>query len=208
MTQVQTPTTTATRPVANPAPLGLLGFGITTLVLNIVNANIFGNQLGLTTVLPLALAFGGGAQLLAGMWEFFAGNTFGATAFTSYGAFWISFYFLATQGFLDPKSANYAGPYALAVYLLGWTVFTGIVALAALRVNGVTASLIILLFLTFLGLTISNFITAGGGDGSSVLHVTGFVGIVTAINAFYNALAGMLKDLAGRDVLPVFPVKR
>ncbi len=202
MTQVETPTPTA-RPVANPGPLGLMGFGVTTLVLSLANANVFGSQLTLFTALPLALAFGGTAQLLAGMWEFHAGNTFGATAFTSYGAFWLSFYFLVTQGYLDPKSANFVGTVGLATYLLGWTIFTGVVTLGALRVNGATASLFVLLFLTFLGLTVGAYM---GTSGTSISNIAGFIGILTAINAFYNAAAGILKDLAGKDVLPVFPI--
>ena len=81
---------------ANPAPLGLAGFGLTTFMLSMINANLVGAT-SLAIVFPVALAYGGIAQLLAGMWEFRAGNTFGAVAFTSYGAFWISFYFIVNQ---------------------------------------------------------------------------------------------------------------
>jgi len=191
------------RPVANPAPLGLLGFGITTLVLSLWNSNLFGSNLTGDAALPLALIFGGGAQLLAGMWEFHAGNTFGATAFTGFGAFWISFYFLLTQGF-----AAHAGSFGVATYLLGWTIFTGILTFGAWRVNAVTGSLFSLLFLTFLALTLDSQVGYGVlGTNSTLLHqVGGYLGIVTAVNAFYNAAAAILKDLAGKDVLPVFPV--
>ena len=207
MAQVETPTpaAVATKAVANPGPLGLMGFGLTTLVLSLANSNLFGTGgINGAAALPLALAFGGGAQLLAGMWEFHAGNTFGATAFTSYGAFWISFYFLLNNGF----AAN-AGMYGVAAYLLGWTIFTFVMLLGALRVNVVTGSLFALLFLTFLGLTIGAFIGGGGGDGSLFNHIGGYLGIVTALNAFYNAAAGVLKDVSGgKDVLPVFPISR
>ncbi len=188
--------------MANPGPLGLAGFGMTTLVLSLFNSNLLGSNLGITAALPLALAFGGGAQVLAGMWEFHTGNTFGATAFTGYGAFWISFYFLATGGYLDAKAANFIGSQGLAVYLLGWTVFTLVMTLGALRINVATASLFVLLLLTFLALTADAF------QANSTIHqIGGYLGLLTALNAFYNAAAGILKDLAGKDVLPVFPFK-
>jgi succinate-acetate transporter protein len=185
--------------IANPGPLGLLGFGVTTLLLSLVNSNLLGTNLTADAVLPLALIFGGGAQLLAGMWEFHAGNTFGATAFTGFGAFWVSFYFLVTQGF-----AAKAGTYGVATYLLGWTIFTLILTVASFRVNGATASLFTLLLLTFAALTIGAYM---GSDGTTLNNIGGYLGIVTAVNAFYNAAAGVLKDLAGKDVLPVFAPK-
>jgi succinate-acetate transporter protein len=204
MAQVQTattPTTTTARPVANPAPLGLLGFGITTLVLSLVNTNLLGANLTADAVLPLALIFGGGAQLLAGMWEFHAGNTFGATAFTGFGAFWISFYFLVTQGF-----AAKAGSDGVATYILGWTIFTLILVFGAVRISGAMASLFILLFLTFLGLMLNDFGVLGTGN-TTFTQVGGYLGILTAVVAFYIAAAAILKDLAGRDILPVFPMR-
>ena len=184
----------------NPGPLGLMGFGITTLVLSLVNSNILGTNLNAFAVLPLALIFGGGAQILAGMWEFHVGNTFGATAFTGFGAFWISFYFLAINGW-DKTS----GSYGAATYLLGWTIFTLVMTLGALRVNGATASLFVLLLLTFVALTLNAYGILGTGN-TTLGQIGGYLGIVTAINAFYNAAAGILKDLAGKDVLPVFPM--
>ncbi len=186
--------------VANPGPLGLMGFGLTTLVLSLVNSNLFGTNLTADAALPLALVFGGGAQLLAGMWEFHVGNTFGATAFTGFGAFCISFYFLITQGFADK-----AGTYGVATYLLGWTIFTLILTIASYRVNGATASLFTLLLLTFAALTLNAYGILGTGN-TTFGQVGGYLGIVTAVNAFYNAAAGVLKDLAGKDVLPVFPM--
>jgi succinate-acetate transporter protein len=183
---------------ANPGPLGLMGFGVTTLVAMLVNTNIFGNNLTADAVLPLALVFGGGAQLLAGMWEFYAGNTFGATAFTGFGAFWISYYFFVVSGF-----AGKAGSYGVATYLLGWAIFTLVIFFAALRVNFATTTLIGLLFLTFVVLSIANFVAGNGNDASTILKVDGWLGIVTALNAFYNATAGLLKEASGRTILPV-----
>jgi uncharacterized protein len=198
MAQVQAPAAAAK---ANPAPLGLFGFGITTLVLSLANSNLFGtNGLSGAAALPLALAFGGGAQLLAGMWEFHAGNTFGATAFTGFGAFWLSFFVLVTQGF-DAK----AGTDGVAVYLLGWTIFTTLLIFGAVRINAVTASLFILLALTFLALTLDAFHVISTTD-TTFKVAGGVLGIITALNAFYNATAAVVKDLAGRDVLPVFPL--
>ncbi len=201
----QTSVETATKPStatakANPAPLGLLGFGVTTLVFCLGASNLFGSKLDADPVLPLALVFGGGAQLLAGMWEFHAGNTFGATAFTGFGAFWISDFFLNTQ-----HVAGTPGAYDAAVYLLGWTIFTFILVFGAVRINVVTASLFILLDLTFLALTLQNFGILGNGN-TTLLQIGGVLGIITALNAFYNATAAIVKDLAGRDVLPVFPL--
>ncbi len=113
---------------ANPAPLGLMGFGLTTLVLSFVNANIVGGgPATFPIVLGLALAFGGLAQLLAGMWEFRTGNTFGAVAFTSYGAFWISFFFLVSFNVAElPKTEVLS---ALGLYLWMWGIFTGLLFL-------------------------------------------------------------------------------
>lgn len=183
--------------IANPGPLGLMGFGVTTFVLSVANSNLYSDK-GATAAaaLPLALAFGGGAQLLAGMWEFRTGNTFGATAFTSYGAFWIATYFLLTGTF-----AKDGGTYGVPTFFLGWTIFTLVMTIASYRVNGATASLFTLLFVTFALLTL-HFYTSGD---TTFGNIAGYVGIVTALNAFYNAAAGVLKDLAGKDVLPVFP---
>jgi len=104
---------------ANPAPLGLAGFGITTLILSVMNANLVSFDKSLVTVLGMAFAYGGLAQLLAGMWEFRTGNTFGAVAFTSYGAFWISFYILVQQ---DAATLTKTGgfPAGVGLYLWAW----------------------------------------------------------------------------------------
>lgn len=204
MAQVETTPKTVVNLVANPGPLGLSGFALTTLVLSLANSHLFGDKgLTLLAALPLALVFGGIAQLLAGMWEFRAGNTFGATAFTAYGAFWISFYFLLNNGF-----AGTGGKYAVATYLLGWTIFTGILMLAALRISGATAALFVLLFLAFCCLTIGAYTTGGGHDGSNWDHFGGYFGILTALTALYIAAAGLLQDVnGGKEVLPVFPMK-
>jgi len=177
--------------IANPGPLGLCAFALTTFVLSFINA-------GLVTGVPnivvgLALFYGGFAQVLAGMWEFRTGNTFGATAFTSYGAFWLSFaaIFVPGTGILDAiVKANAVGP-AVGLYLLGWTIFTGLMLLGTLRINMALVTVFALLFLAFLALTI------GALAGSSAFNVLGgWLGIVTALAAWYTALAGIKTPFA------------
>jgi len=176
---------------ANPAPLGLCAFALTTFVLSAANAGLF---TGATIVIGLALFYGGLAQLLAGMWEFRAGNTFGATAFTSYGAFWLAVG-ATLQLKLIPNGA------AFGFFLLGWTIFTGLMFLGTLRSNGALIAVFGLLFLTFLFLAIG---ALGGSSGLTTLG--GWLGILTALMAWYTALAGILAS--GNNVfrLPTWPM--
>jgi len=140
---------------------------------------------------------------LAGMWEFRTGNTFGATAFSSYGAFWLSFAALFIPGFgIALGGANGPTNGAVGAYLLGWTIITGMLMLGSFRVNGATAAVFVLLFLTFLFLTIGALANSSGWT-----HFGGWVGILTAIAAWYTALAGVLSYVnGGRAVLPVLPL--
>src|SRR6202453_1062690 len=132
---------------ANPAPLGLAGFGITTLVLSMMNSNLVSFDKNVPVVLGLALIYGGLVQLLAGMWEFRTGNTFGAVAFCSYGAFWISFW--ALQAFYAKQITGNAG-HAVGVYLWAWAIFTTYMAVAALRTSGALLAVFVLLAATFI----------------------------------------------------------
>ena len=146
-------------PVANPAPLGLIGFGMTTLLLGAINAGFITAAPGTPTagsaavVLALAVAFGGAGQILAGMWEFRVGNTFGATAFTSYGLFWISFVLIETTfGHELPKDPTPI----LGMYALGWGIFTAYMFIASLGGASRGVSLVFfLLALTFITLAIA-----------------------------------------------------
>ena len=138
---------------ADPAPLGLAGFALTTFVLSMFNSNLVGSG-GEPVVLGLALAYGGIAQLLAGMWEFRNGNTFGAVAFSSYGAFWISFWVLVT--FSASAIPEAAIPSALGLYLWAWAIFTGYMFIASLRTTGAVALVFALLTITFVLLGIGN----------------------------------------------------
>jgi succinate-acetate transporter protein len=182
--------------IADPGPLGLAGFAMTTFVLSCFNAGFFGSKSPLeAVVLPLALFYGGLAQFLAGMWEFRKANTFGAVAFTSYGAFWLSF--AAYVKFVAPGLGANAGP-ATGLYLLGWAIFTGYMMVASLRVSRAVAAVFVALFLTFLLLTIGSF-TGSAGIGV----IGGYLGLVTAVLAWYASFAGVINATWKRTVLPV-----
>ena len=185
-------TAITTPAIANPAPLGLCAFGLTTFVLSSANAGLF---TGAEIVLSLAFFYGGLAQLLAGMWEFKTGNTFGATAFTSYGAFWLSLALSITF-----KKLMIPNGEALGFFLLGWTIFTAIMFLATLRLNTALILLFAFLLATFACLTAGEFLGTGG---AGVHKVAGFLGIVTAAIAWYTALAGLLSSGKSAFTLPV-----
>jgi uncharacterized protein len=177
---------------ANPGPLGLSAFALTTFVLSAANAGLF---TGATIVIGLAFFYGGVAQMLAGMWEFRAGNTFGATAFTSYGAFWIAV--AATlQWKLIPNAT------AFGFFLLGWTIFTALMFLSTLRSNGALIAVFGFLFLTFLCLTIGEL---AGSTGMTTIG--GWLGIITALLAWYTAFAGILASGRNAFTLPVWPMR-
>jgi succinate-acetate transporter protein len=181
---------------ANPAPLGLSAFALTTFVLSALNAGWY--TLGpkdAPAVIGLALFYGGLGQLLAGMWEFRSGNTFGAAAFSSYGAFWLAFGWGLQNGQIR------LGTPEVGFYLLAWGIFTFLWFLGTLRTNLALMGVFLFLTLTFLALAFANF-----GMGASWVSIGGYLGIITALLAWYTALAGMLA--AGRSAfqLPTFPV--
>jgi succinate-acetate transporter protein len=177
---------------ADPAGLGLAGFGITTLILSLANSNLVPGAA--SGVFGMALFYGGIAQVIAGIWEFGNKNTFGATAFTSYGAFWLAFWFLADTG--QKLDAN-----AVGTFLLGWTIFTAYMTIAAVKSNLVILLVFIALTLTFLFLTIG----AWGAGSATFTHIGGFIGIVTAILALYGSFATVINATWKRVVLPVRP---
>ncbi|HEY1595343.1 MAG TPA: acetate uptake transporter [Thermoleophilaceae bacterium] len=183
---------------ADPAPLGLAGFALTTFVLSMFNAHLV-SEAGESVVLGLALAYGGLAQLLAGMWEFRTGNTFGAVAFSSYGAFWISFWVLVT--FFAPKiPAAHAGD-AIGLYLWAWGIFTTYMFVASLRTTGAIALVFFLLAATFIVLGIGN-----SGGSTNVIKIGGYLGLATAIAAWYASFAAVMAHTFKRAVLPTFPL--
>ena len=181
--------------IADPAPLGLAAFALTTFVLSFFNANLV-NAGGEPVVLGLALAYGGLAQLLAGMWEFKNNNTFGATAFSSFGAFWISL-FVFDQFLADSVPAAHLGD-AVGLYLIAWGIFTTYMIVASLRVSVAVSLVFILLAATFFFLGIGN---SGGND--TIIHIGGWLGIATAIAAWYASFAAVTNKTFGRIVLPV-----
>ena len=185
---------------ANPAPLGLAGFALTTFVLSMFNSGLVSNA-GEPVVFGLALAYGGIAQLLAGMWEFRTGNTFGATAFASYGAFWLSYWALVTFFAKSIPAANVGD--AVGLYLIAWGIFTSYMFIASLRTTGAVALVFILLAITYIVLGIGN---AGGSTG--IVKVGGWIGIATAIAAWYASFAEVTNATFGRVVLPTRPLAR
>jgi uncharacterized protein len=194
---------------ADPGPLGLAGFATTTFVLSMINANLVGGgvETAAGIVIGLALAYGGIAQLVAGIWEFRTGNTFGATAFCSFGAFWISFYVLLHIGATAiPKSELFS---AVGLYLWAWGIFTSYMFIASLRTTGAVALVFILLAITFIVLGIGNSALSGGtATTNGTVKLGGYLGIATAIAAWYASFAGVTNSTFGRTVLPVFPLNR
>jgi uncharacterized protein len=191
---------------ANPAPLGLAGFAATTFMLSMTNTNLVSTT-GLPGVLGLALAYGGVAQLIAGIWEFRTGNTFGAVAFCSYGAFWISFYFLVTVGLKGVPLKEIHS--IVGLYLWTWAIFTGLMFFASLRTTAAVAVVFLLLTITFIFLGIGNSALAGTLNiTNGTIKVGGYLGLLTAIAAWYAAIAAVLHSTFGREVLPVYPLSR
>jgi uncharacterized protein len=204
--EVVTTPATASAGIADPAPLGLAGFAGTTLFLSVVNTNMLSGAVT-GVVLGLALFYGGLGQLLAGMWEFARGNTFGAVAFSSFGAFWLSYWFLVNHvvgGLKDAKALDIH--HALGLYLLVWAIFTAYMTIAATRVSGAVLAVFVALTLTFVALTIGEFAadpTAMDPNGWTKLG--GWLGIITAALAWYASLAGVMNATAKRVVFPTFP---
>jgi succinate-acetate transporter protein len=178
---------------ANPAPLGLLGFGMTTVLLNIHNAGFFGMN---SMILAMGIFYGGIAQVIAGILESKKNNTFGMTAFISYGFFWLTLVALILMpklGWADATSQD-----ALATYLLLWGIFTGLLFIGTLKINRalqfVFATLTILFFLLAIGDYTGN---------AAIKTFAGYEGIVCGLAAIYTGIANLLNEVYGRKVLPI-----
>ncbi len=180
--------------IADPGPLGLAGFAMTTFILSLVNAQVITGASS-ADFLGLALVYGGAAQFFAGMWEFRKGNTFGALAFGSYGAFWIAVF---VQVKFFPGSAAGIG---WSYFLLAWTIFTFYMLTASLKTTGAV-------FMVFLALTVTFALLCAGSfkDSASITQAGGDCGIATAIFAWYASWAVVVNSTFKRAVMPVFPL--
>ncbi|MGH3412845.1 MAG: acetate uptake transporter [Marmoricola sp.] len=181
--------------LADPAPLGLAGFALTTMVLSFVNTGLFDAK-DVGVVLGLALAYGGLVQLCAGMWEFARGNTFGAVAFSSYGGFWISFWWLETHA----QGIDGSG---VGLYLICWAVFTGYMMIAATRVSGAILVVFVTLTITYILLAIGAF-----AGSESLDKIGGWVGVVCALSAWYASFAGVTAFTHKKALVPTVPLER
>jgi succinate-acetate transporter protein len=196
-----TAATAVTAPaIADPGPLGLAAFALTTFVLSMFNAGLMGSG-GEPVVLGLALAYGGIAQVLAGMWEFRNNNTFGAVAFTSFGAFWLS-YWAFVEFFASSVPAKDVG-HAVGLYLIAWGIFTAYMLVASLRTTAAVCLVFALLTATFFLLGIGN-----AGGHTTIIHVGGWVGLATAAAAWYASFSAVVKSTFGHDVIPNPPLHR
>jgi hypothetical protein len=189
----------------------LAAFAGTTFMLSLINSGLVGTHLLpggglLPMVAALALAYGGIAQLIAGLWEFRTGNTFGAVAFCSYGAFWISFFFIVQSVGKNAPTEVFSG---LGLYLWMWGIFTAYMFIASLRTTGAVALVFLLLAITFFILGIGNASLAGGHAAiNGTIKLGGWFGIVTALCAWYASFAGVINSTYGRVVAPVVPLRR
>ena len=182
----------------NPAPLGLLAFGMTTVLLNLHNAGLF--ALG-SMILGMGIFYGGLAQIIAGIMEWKKGNTFGTTAFTSYGLFWMSFVALVMLpgmgiGVAEPKVGG------VVAYLAMWGIFTGLMFIGTLKANRALQTV-------FLSLTILFFLLGiGAALGSAIITIiAGYEGIFCGFSAIYTGIAEVINESLGKTVLPLWPVQ-
>jgi succinate-acetate transporter protein len=183
---------------ANPAPLGLFGFGMTTVLLNLHNAGIFEMN---SMILAMGICYGGLAQIIAGIMESKKNNTFGMTAFLSYGFFWLSFVVLVVMpkwGWMDGPSSQ-----GVIAYLIMWGIFTFVLFIGTFRISRalqiVFGTLVVLFFL----------LAAGDATGNASLKTfTGYEGILCGASAIYTGAAAFFNEVYGKVVLPVGPVQK
>lgn len=180
----------------NPAPLGLMGFGMTTVLLNLHNAGFFAFG---TMILAMGIFYGGLAQVLAGMMEWKKNNTFGTTAFTSYGLFWLSLVGLVVMPAIGwgatPENS------AMVAYFFMWGLFTAVMFIGTLKLDRalqfVFASLALLFFLLVL---------SEATGSTAILRIAGYEGIICGLSAVYTALAQVLNEVYGKVIAPIGPV--
>ena len=181
--------------VANPGPLGLLGFGMTTVLLNLHNAGFFPNSI---IVVAMGIAMGGLAQVIAGIFELRNGNTFAGTAFTAYGLFWWSLVIIWVNPFADVATIAAADATYLAFYLLLWGIFTGFMYIGTLKHNKATQVVFGSLTVLFLLLAIGDFT-----HNHTITMIAGFEGIFCGLSAIYSAAGQIINAEFGKEILPL-----
>ena len=195
--------------IADPAPLGLSAFALTTFVLSCSNAGFIFPKVGAggAAVIGLAIFYGGLVQLVAGIQEFRRNNVFGATAFCSYGGFWLAlgFILLPGSGILASLAADKSVSSGVGVFLLGWTIFTGLMFIGTFKLTLAHIVVFGLLFLAFLSLTIGWLAGLGTGTFTTWVQIGGWIGIVTALAAWYLALSVVLSSVKLVN-LPTMPM--
>lgn len=185
-------TTSTLSSIANPAPLGLLGFGMTTCLLNLHNAGIIPLSI---VIVAMGFALGGAAQIIAGIMEFKKNNTFGATAFTAYGFFWWSLIVIWINPFSGIKAAD---PVSMGYYLALWFVFTSFMFIGTLKHNRASQVVFGSLAILFLLLSAANFT-----ESSAIHTIAGYVGIFCGLSAIYNAMAQIINNEFGKKIMPL-----
>ncbi|KAK4545511.1 hypothetical protein LTR36_002861 [Oleoguttula mirabilis] len=200
------------RKFANPAPLGLSAFALTTFVLSLINLGTRGIT-GPSLVIGAAFGYGGLVQLLAGMWEMAVGNTFGATALSSYGGFWIAVAIILTPGGFEIEASLTTGTGTTAnadafldsfgLFLMGWFIFTFLLLLCTLRSTVAFFTLFFTLDMAFLMLGIGYLTHSGGAPNAACIKAGGVFGILAAFTAWYNALAGIADPSNSFFLIPV-----
>ena len=188
-------------PLADPAPLGLAAFALTTFAFSVANAGIIPED-SIRLFIPLAIFYGGLAQFVAGLFEFRNKNVFGATGFTSYGAFWMA---LGTVELLV-RQFGVAEPiisYPVGWFFVAWAIFTAIMWLGSWGVHAALGITFTLLLATFILLALAVLISSP--PNPAILHIAGYVGIITAIAAWYIVAADVLNWTYGRTILPLGP---
>lgn len=190
--------------IADPGPLGTAAFALTTFCLSLINAGFVGAKTE-PIVLVLALVFGGSVQIMAGMWEFKKNNTFGATVFSSYGAFWLCFGVfvlgIGKWGWFDPNELNIAG--SVAIFLIGFTILTLYLWIASFALHKAMAITFTVLIVALIGLDVHALTGSAGAN-----RIGGYFGLLAAFGAYYMSAAGVINACYKKTVLPLGQFKR
>jgi uncharacterized protein len=186
--------------IADPAPLGLTAFGVTLMVFSMFAAGLLAAS-GAPVILPVALAFGGILQVLAGMWEFRRGNTFGAVVFGTIGAFWLS-YWLLEHLYVGKIPGGELGA-ALGLFYIAWAIATAVLWVASTQTTAVVSTMLFLLTVSLLLVGIGD-----AGSHTEIVKVGGWFGLASAAVALYGALASVINSMSERTLLPLVPLRR